>query len=87
MEGTLEQLIQEASGSNLEIPSTTLTSSAVLSGDWWRKQSILSQLNIDPEEIDQEEVQDTIVSAAENLNMTNLLNQTNIDEQQTLQES
>jgi len=93
MEGTLEKIIQEASGTNMEIPSTTLTSSAVVGEvpSWYypdtdaADQSILTQLNIDPDAVDQGDLDQLVIDAAEAMNMTSLLNHTTVEEQQELQ--
>ncbi|CBY36829.1 unnamed protein product, partial [Oikopleura dioica] len=95
MEGRLESDISQASGGDLGIVATTLTAQA-LSGEtpaWYEKgtegesQTVLSQLGIDPDELEGPALQDLIVKTALLNNKTDLINSTNVEEQAVLQET
>ena len=95
MAGELEASIQEASGSNMEIPSASLISSAVEgeTPSWYeagadgQEQSVLTQLGINPDDYEDDSLIDVIAAAAEIQNKTILLNTTNVEEQENLQDT
>ena len=79
----------------MEIPSTTLTSSAVVGEvpSWYypetdgADQSVLTQLNIDPDEVDQIDIDQLVIDTADSMNMSSILNYTTVEEQQELQDT